>query len=214
MLTIMLQLTIGAVDLAVAFLFMFGLWRMSSPVTAPSGMTFAGCGMVAAVLGSFLYVFTVGAAAKPHLAVNIGLAVAALSIGGGVAWWSGKKVALTAMPQLVALFNGMGGGAAGSIAAVELFGNKAQRITQLVVALIGALIGAVSLSGSLIAWAKLDGVLMEYDLYVTKKDGCVTDLVYVAPPQGFAAGVPDFERFATGLRARWAAPIGTMASTP
>src|SRR5271154_2421200 len=155
----MLQLTIGAVDLAVAFLFMFGLWRMSSPVTALSGMSFAGLGMVAAVLASFLYVFTVGAAAKPHLAVNIGLAAAALSVGGGVAWWSGKKVALTAMPQLVALFNGMGGGAAGSIAAVELFGNKAQRITQLVVALIGALIGAVSLSGSLIAWAKLDGVL-------------------------------------------------------
>jgi NAD(P) transhydrogenase subunit beta len=159
MLTMMVQLTIGAVDLAVAFLFMFGLWRMSSPVTAPSGMSLAGFGMVAAVLASFLYVFTVGAAARPHVAVNFGLALAALSIGGGVAWWSGKKVALTAMPQLVALFNGMGGGAAGAIAAVELFGNKAQRVTELVVALIGALIGAVSLSGSLIAWAKLDGVL-------------------------------------------------------
>ena len=159
MLTMMLQLTIGAVDLAVAFLFMFGLWRMSSPVTAPSGMSFAGFGMVAAVLASFLYVFTIGAAARPHLAVNIGLALAALSIGGGVAWWSGKKVALTAMPQLVALLNGMGGGAAGAIAAIELFGNKAQGVTQLVVALIGALIGAMSLSGSLIAWAKLDGVL-------------------------------------------------------
>src|SRR5208283_5010457 len=159
MLTMMLQLTIGAVDLAVAFLFMFGLWRMSSPVTAPSGMSFAGLGMLAAVLASFLYVFTVGAVAKPHLAANIGLALAALSIGGGVAWWSGKRVALTAMPQLVALFNGMGGGSAGAIAAVELFGNKAQGVTQLVVALIGALIGAVSLSGSLIAWAKLDGVL-------------------------------------------------------
>jgi H+-translocating NAD(P) transhydrogenase subunit beta len=159
MLTMLLQLTIGAVDLAVAFLFMFGLWRMSSPVTAPSGMSFAGLGMAAAVLASFLYVFTVGAAAKPHLAVNSGLAVVALSIGGGVAWWTGKKVALTAMPQLVALLNGMGGGAAGAIAAVELFGNKTQGVTQLVVALIGALIGAVSLSGSLIAWAKLDGVL-------------------------------------------------------
>src|SRR5208283_2006354 len=76
-----------------------------------------------------------------------------------VAWWSGKRVALTAMPQLVALFNGMGGGAAGAIAAVELFGNKAQGATQLVVTLVGALIGAVSLSGSLIAWAKLDGVI-------------------------------------------------------
>ncbi|MGO9933642.1 MAG: NAD(P)(+) transhydrogenase (Re/Si-specific) subunit beta [Steroidobacteraceae bacterium] len=159
MLTMMLQLTIGAVDLAVAFLFMFGLWRMSSPLTAPSGMSFAGLGMLAAVLASFLYVFTIAAAAKPHLAVNIGLAVAALSIGGGVAWWSGKNVALTAMPQLVALFNGMGGGAAGAIAAVELIGNKAQGVTQLIVALIGALIGAVSLSGSLIAWAKLDGIL-------------------------------------------------------
>ena len=91
--------------------------------------------------------------------VNIGLAVVALVIGGGVAWWSGKKVAMTAMPQMVALYNGMGGGAAGAIAAVELFGSKAQGATQLVVTLLGALIGAVSLSGSLIAWAKLDGVI-------------------------------------------------------
>src|SRR6202034_1973708 len=91
--------------------------------------------------------------------VNLGLAVIALVVGGGAAWWSGKKVAMTSMPQMVALYNGMGGGAAGAIAAVELFGNKADGITQLVVTLIGALIGAVSLSGSLIAWAKLDGVL-------------------------------------------------------
>ena len=66
---------------------------------------------------------------------------------------------MTAMPQMVALYNGMGGGAAGAIAAVELFGAKAQGSTQLVVTLLGALIGAVSLSGSLIAWAKLDGVI-------------------------------------------------------
>ena len=115
--------------------------------------------MLVAVLASFLYAFDVGAAAKPHLIVNIGLAVVALAIGGGVAWWGGRKVAMTAMPQMVALYNGMGGGAAGAIAAVELFGNKAHGATQLVVTLIGALIGAVSLSGSLIAWAKLDGVI-------------------------------------------------------
>jgi NAD(P) transhydrogenase subunit beta len=83
----------------------------------------------------------------------------ALLLGGSLAWWSGKRVAMTAMPQMVALYNGMGGGAAGAIAAVELFGGKAQGSTQLVVTLLGALIGAVSLSGSLIAWAKLDGVL-------------------------------------------------------
>jgi NAD(P) transhydrogenase subunit beta len=159
MLTAIPQLIIGVTDLAAAFLFMYGLKRMSSPVTAPSGIFVAGIGMLAAVVASFLYIFSVNAAAVPHLPVNVGLAVAALVVGGGAAWWSGRKVALTSMPQMVALYNGMGGGAAGAIAAVELFGNKAQGATQLVVTLIGALIGAVSLSGSLIAWAKLDGVL-------------------------------------------------------
>jgi len=65
------------------------------------------------------------------------------------------------MPQMVALYNGMGAGAAGAIAAVELFGNKTQGATQLIVTLLGAVIGSVSLSGSLIAWAKLDGVLKQ-----------------------------------------------------
>jgi len=157
MLTMIPQLIIGTTDLAAAFLFMYGLKRMSSPVTAPSGIFVAGLGMLVAVLVSFLYVFEVSAAARPYLAVNIGLALIALGVGGGAAWWSGKKVAMTSMPQMVALYNGMGGGAAGAIAAVELFGNKAQGMTQLLVTLLGALIGAVSLSGSLIAWAKLDG---------------------------------------------------------
>ncbi len=138
---------------------MYGLKRMSSPVTAPSGIFVAGIGMLVAILASFLYVFSVGAAARPYLPVNIGLALIALVLGGGAAWWSGRKVAMTAMPQMVALYNGMGGGAAGAIAAVELFGGKAQGATQLAVTLIGALIGAVSLSGSLIAWAKLDGLI-------------------------------------------------------
>src|ERR1700734_1480757 len=153
------QLTIGAADLAAAFLFMYGLKRMSSPVTAPSGIFVAGVGMLVAIVASFLYALSVDAAARPHLPVNLGLAVIALVVGGGAAWWSGKKVAMTSMPQMVALYNGMGGGAAGAIAAVELFGNKTEGATQLVVTLIGALIGAVSLSGSLIAWAKLDGVI-------------------------------------------------------
>jgi hypothetical protein len=49
--------------------------------------------------------------------------------------------------------------------------------------------------------AKLDGVPMQYDIYVMKKDGCVYDLVYVAPPERFAEGAEDFERFAHGLHA-------------
>ena len=159
MLTMIPQLVIGITDLVAAFLFMFGLKQMSSPVTAPSGIKVAGIGMMVAVLASFLYAFDVDAAAKPLLLSNLGLAVIAIIIGGGVSWWGGRKVAMTAMPQMVAIYNGMGGGAAGAIAAVELFGGKYHGITQPAVTLVGALIGAVSLSGSLIAWAKLDGVL-------------------------------------------------------
>jgi NAD(P) transhydrogenase subunit beta len=152
-------LCIGAADLAAALLFMYGLHRMSSPVTASSGIFVAGIGMAVAVLASFLYAFDVSTAARPDLLVNLGLACVALALGGGVAWWAGRTVAITAMPQMVAIYNGMGGGAAGAIAAVELFGGKAQGMTALIVTLLGALIGAVSLSGSLIAWAKLDGVI-------------------------------------------------------
>ena len=159
MLPLIPQFIIGLVDLTAAFLFMYGLQRMSSPATAPSGILVAGIGMLAAVLASFLYVFSVSEAAGPHLFVNVGLALIALIVGGGVAWWSGKTVAMTAMPQMVALYNGMGGGAAGAIAAVALLGGRAQGVTELGVTLLGALIGAVSLSGSLIAWAKLDGVI-------------------------------------------------------
>ncbi len=159
MLAIVSQIAIGATDLIAAFLFLFGLKRMSSPATAASGIRVAGIGMIAAVVASFLYVFSVDAAARPHLLVNLALAVVALAIGGGFAWMIGRKVAMTAMPQMVAIYNGMGGGAAGGIAAVELFGNRAVGVTQVVVTLLGALIGAVSMSGSVIAWAKLQGVL-------------------------------------------------------
>jgi NAD(P) transhydrogenase subunit beta len=159
MLTLISQIIIGAADLCAAFLFMFGLKRMSSPATAPSGIRFAGFGMVAAVLASFLYLLTVEAAARPHMLVNIGLALTALLVGGLGAWLVGRKVAVTAMPQMVAVYNGMGGGAAGSIAATELFGGRMHDPTQLIVTLLGGLIGAISLSGSAIAWAKLDSVL-------------------------------------------------------
>jgi NAD(P) transhydrogenase subunit beta len=159
MLVLVSQIVIGAADLAAAFLFLFGLNRMSSPATAPSGIRVAGLGMVAAVLASFFYLASVNPAAQPHVLVNLGLALVALVIGGVGAWFVGRTVAMTAMPQMVAIYNGMGGGAAGSIAAVELFGVHTQGVTQLVVTLLGGLIGAISLSGSVIAWAKLDGVL-------------------------------------------------------
>jgi NAD(P) transhydrogenase subunit beta len=152
------QIIIDASFLAAAFLFIYGLKRMSSPVTARSGIVVGGVAMLVATLASFLYVFGVNEAAQPHLSTNVILAALALTIGTGWAWWSGKKVAMTAMPQMVALYNGMGGGAAAAIAAVELLRISAVHQTvPLIVTILGALIGSVSLSGSLIAWAKLDG---------------------------------------------------------
>ncbi|MEW5682518.1 MAG: NAD(P)(+) transhydrogenase (Re/Si-specific) subunit beta [Pseudomonadota bacterium] len=140
-----------------AFLFIYGLKRMSSPLSARSGIIVAGWGMVLAVLASFLYTLDVNEAAKPHLNTNITLALLALALGLGWAWRSGKKVAMTEMPQMVALYNGMGGGAAAAIAAIELIGYKTHGTVSLSLAVLGGLIGAVALSGSLIAWAKLDG---------------------------------------------------------
>ena len=82
-------------------------------------------------------------------------------IGVGLNWVWGKKVAITDMPQMVALFNGMGGGSAAAIGAVELVkfsgGEPVPSRLALVLAVVGALIGAVSLTGSIVAWAKLDG---------------------------------------------------------
>ena len=161
MLTHLPSLLIAAAGLSAAFLLMFGLLRMASPLTAPSGIFVAGIGMAVAVLASFLYALGVTAAARPHLPVNAALAVAALLLGGGAAWWSGKRVAMTAMPQIVALYNGMGSGAAAAIAGVALLQPGAHTAALLAITLLGGLIGAVSLSGSLVAWAKLDGVITQ-----------------------------------------------------
>ncbi|MET0292742.1 MAG: NAD(P)(+) transhydrogenase (Re/Si-specific) subunit beta [Steroidobacteraceae bacterium] len=156
----MTAFVIDASYLIAAFLFIYGLKRMSSPVTARSGIVVAGVGMLVAVAASFLYGFDVREAARPLLHTNLTLALIALALGAGWAWWSGKRVAMTAMPQMVALYNGMGGGAAAAIAAIELLGDDGHH--SLVVsslAALGGLIGAVSLAGSLIAWAKLSGYI-------------------------------------------------------
>ncbi len=134
-----------------ATLFLLGLQRMASPKTARSGIQWAGVGMLlATVVTLFL----------PGLH-NIALMLVAIVIGVGLNWVWGKKVAITDMPQMVARFNGMGGGSAAAIGAVELvkFSGGAPVPSQLglVLAVVGALIGAVSLTGSIIAWAKLDG---------------------------------------------------------
>jgi len=132
-----------------AMLFIFGLKRMSSPVTARDGIVWAGVGMLVATLITFFY---------PGME-NYLLMTAAIFVGGVAAFWSGKKVAMTDMPQMIALYNGMGGGAAGAIAAVELLKDDFHSQTFLTLAVLGALIGSMSFSGSLIAFAKLQGWL-------------------------------------------------------
>jgi len=147
----------GLSGLAAAALFILGLKRMSSPVTALSGFKLAGIGMLVAVLAGFLILGHLPQGARAGLVLNLTLALAALALGGGWAWASGLKVPMTGMPQMVALYNGMGGGAAAAIAAAQMAGGSAESSLMTAVTLTGALIGSVSLSGSLIAWAKLDG---------------------------------------------------------
>jgi NAD(P) transhydrogenase subunit beta len=132
-----------------AALFILGLKRMSSPVTARSGILWAGSGMLVATVVSFLY---------PGM-TNYDLILAAIVVGGGLAWWSGKRVAMTDMPQMIALYNGMGGGAAAAIAAVELYRGESPGYATSTLAVVGGIIGSVSFSGSAIAFGKLQGLI-------------------------------------------------------
>src|SRR5208283_1304539 len=121
------------------------------PVTAVSGVRWAGLGMLLATLATLAFM---GATS-----LNLMLVIGAIAVGGAVAWVSGKRVAMTDMPQMIALYNGMGGGAAAAIAAVELYRGSETNVVHLSMATVGAFIGAVSFSGSLIAFAKLQGLI-------------------------------------------------------
>ncbi len=155
-----ISILINASYLLAALLFILGLKRMSSPRTARGGVVWAGLGMLLATVATF---FLPGM----HNFALIGLA---LVLGGAVAWVTGRRVAMTSMPQMVAIYNGLGGGAAAAIGAVELwrFAGPPQGASQLsnaalvavstiALAVLGSLIGAVSFSGSMIAFAKLQG---------------------------------------------------------
>ncbi len=177
-------LLIDASYLLVAFLFIMGLKSMSSPVTARRGIVVAGLGMLIGTVMSFLY---------PGMG-NFPLMLLAIAIGGGLAWWSGKRVAMTDMPQMIALYNGMGGGAAAAIAAVELFRMTAAQPGAtavhgpMVVALAaaGAFIGALSFSGSLIAFGKLQGLIKRSFRF---KGQQVVNLLIVATTLAIAASL-------------------------
>ncbi|GHF76180.1 NAD(P)(+) transhydrogenase (Re/Si-specific) subunit beta [Deinococcus ficus] len=133
----------------VAALFILGLKAMSSPVTARKGINWAGVGMVLATLVTFL---------TPGMR-NYGLMLLAIILGGGVAWVLGKRVKMTDMPQMVAVYNGMGGGAAAAIAALEFARGEVTGAVVTTLAVLGALIGSVAFSGSIVAFLKLQGLM-------------------------------------------------------
>lgn len=154
-----------------AFLFIFGLKGMSSPASARRGIVIAGYGMLLAIAATFLI---------PGLQ-NIGLMALALVIGGGGAWISAQKVKMTDMPQMVAIYNGMGGGAAAAIAAVEFAKGDMHGLVATTLAVLGALIGAVSFTGSCVAWAKLQGVLKKaYRLPAQNAVNVILGLISIA----------------------------------
>src|ERR1700748_1650652 len=157
-----ISLLIQASYFVAAVLLIMGIKRMSSPVTARSGIQWAGIGVLVAVIATFFH-----HGGNEHILIeNAALIFVAIALSSAIAWYSGKKVAMTDMPQMVALYNGMGGGSAAAIGASALIGaalapspETAMGETQKILAVIGALIGSISFTGSLIAFAKLQGLM-------------------------------------------------------
>ena len=154
-----MSLILEAIYLVTAAVFIIGLKQMSSPVTAHRGIVWAGIAMVVASVATF---------GAPQISLDIGsinlqLMLAAIVVGSAIAYVSAKRVAMTDMPQMIALYNGMGGGAAAAIAAIELVklshGGQSHGLTVQILAVLGAVIGAISFSGSAIAFAKLQGLM-------------------------------------------------------
>jgi NAD(P) transhydrogenase subunit beta len=162
----------AAAYLVASIMFIVGLKRLSSPRTARSGNLVAAAGMALALLGTF---FLPGMA---HFAAIFG----AIAIGTVPGWLLAKRVKMTAMPQMVSLFNGMGGACAwfislgewlkGTGSATAFWGNglvvdvsvSTNDWQEAFPKLLGIILGAVSFTGSLVAFGKLQGILSEKPL--------------------------------------------------
>lgn len=140
-------------------LFIVGLKMLSHPLTARRGNILAAIGMGVAILATILFHEKDGKSIG-----NIGLILAAILLGTIIGWLIAKRVKMTAMPQLVSLFNGMGGAAAALISIMEfpnisneLIAKSGMANGQVLAILLGLMIGTVSWAGSMIAFGKLDG---------------------------------------------------------
>jgi NAD(P) transhydrogenase subunit beta len=144
---------IGAAYLVCAILFIIGLRRLSSPATARSGNQLAAVGMAVAIAATLF----------DERVLSFGWIVVGAVVGGVAGAVGARKVKMTAMPQMVALFNGFGGGAAALVAladyhdTVGLPGHVEVKIIASI--LFSAVVGSVSFSGSMIAFGKLQEMI-------------------------------------------------------
>jgi NAD(P) transhydrogenase subunit beta len=150
------EAAIGAASLAL----ILGLKLLSSPKTARRGNLLAGFGMALAVLA--VLVEAIHRIDLFHAAILF----STIGVGTAVGWIWAEKVQMTAMPQMIAIFNGVGGGAAALVAGVdflERFGSGSTVLDPWLGALValGILIGSISFSGSAVAFGKLQGLVRE-----------------------------------------------------
>ena len=135
--------------LVAAVLFIIGLKRLSSPATARSGNQAASLGMAIAVVVTLL----------DQSIVSFGTIAAGLVVGSAAGAVLARRVEMTDMPQLVAAFNGFGGGASAFVASAEYLRTGAPDVETAVTIVASTAIGAVTLSGSFVAFAKLQGLI-------------------------------------------------------
>lgn len=139
------------VNLGAAVLFILSLKGLSSPKTARLGTALGAIGAVVATVVLFFTGIELD---------NLILIIAAILVGSAIGWISARRVKMTAMPQLVALFNGVGGGAAGLIAIVEYLhlGDQGDFLFSLFTVLT-IIIGSVAFSGSIVTFLKLQEIM-------------------------------------------------------
>jgi H+-translocating NAD(P) transhydrogenase subunit beta len=140
--------------LVAALLFVYGLKQLSHPETARRGSRWAAAAMfLAMVTTAILHRDFEG---SPIALSNLIIIILAVAIGAVVGWIVSRKVKMTAMPQLVSLFNASGGAASALVALLEFPNAIAGDTFSMLVPVLGLLIGAVAFSGSVIAFGKLD----------------------------------------------------------
>ncbi len=145
--------------LAGASMFVIGLMRMNSPATARRGNLISALGMAIAVGGTAV-LLAAGGRASTSAWIIIVLGVA---LGGGLGLYTARTVKMTAMPQLVSLFNAVGGGAAALIAIDDYLqfanANEAVALPTTIAVVLDVIIGCITFTGSLIASGKLQGLI-------------------------------------------------------